>query len=182
MKKFFKNTFVYDTFLFLRKYLRILYSVKSRSRFLWNLNKGDDVLSFDYGLTKDSVVFVVGAYEGNYLGKVYDKFNCVIYAFEPINEYFGILEKNFKNINLFNVALSNETKKAKIDLKGESSSLYANSENLIDVNLKSTNEFISEHEINDIDLVYMNIEGEEYVVLKELIDSGNIKKIKHLQV
>lgn len=185
MKQFVKNTFAYDMFLFLRKYLRIIYSVKSRNRFFWNLRRGDDILSLNYELTKDSTVFVVGAFKGDYLGKVHDKFKCIIYGFEPVSEYFRILEdnfKNFKNIKLFNIGLSNKTEKAKIDIKGESSSIYSNSDNLIDINLKSTNEFLSEHEISEIDLVYMNIEGEEYAVLKELIDSGNIKKIKHLQV
>lgn len=172
-------------FLFVRKNLRIIYSVKSRSRFFWNINRGDDVLSFNYKLTKDSVVFVVGAFEGDYLGKLNDKFKCVIYGFEPINESYIKLEnkfKNFKNINLFNIGLSHKTEKAIFSNSGESSSLFLNSDQLVDVNLKSINEFMSEHKINFIDLFYMNIEGGEYSVLHQLIDSGNIKKIKHLQV
>ena len=58
MKQFVKNTFAYDMFLFLRKYLRIIYSVKSRNRFFWNLRRGDNVLSLNYELTKDSIVFM----------------------------------------------------------------------------------------------------------------------------
>jgi len=180
-----KNTFIYAIFFFLRKNLRIIYSTKSRSRFFWNLNKGDDVLSFDYKLNKDSVAFVVGAFEGDYLGKLNNRFKCKIYGFEPIEEYYYILQNKFDkylNINLFNFGMSDKTEKVKFSKIGESSSLYSNASNLVEVDLKSITEFLEENKINSIDLLYMNIEGGEYAVLQQLIDDEIIKSIKHLQV
>ena len=185
MREFLKNTFIYEIFFFLRKNLRIFYNTKSRSRFFWNLNKGDDILSFNYSLNKDSVVFVVGAFKGDYLKKLDDKFKCKIYGFEPIEEYFLILKKKFsdcENISFFNFGLSEKTEIAKFSKIGESSSTHLNSSNLVEGSLKSITEFIYEKKLDSIDLVYMNIEGGEYSVLKQLIDDELIKNIKHLQV
>lgn len=185
MKQNLKNTFIYDIFFYLRKNLRIIYSTKSRSRFFWNLNKGDDVLSLDYKLNKDSVAFVVGAFEGDYLGKLNNRFKCKIYGFEPINEYFHILQNKFdkyENVYLFNFGLSDNTEKVKFSKIGESSSLYVDASNSVEVNLKSVTEFILENKLSTIDLMYMNIEGAEYSVLQQLVDDKIIKRIKHIQV
>jgi len=185
VRKFLKNTFIYDIFFYLRKALRVVYSTKSRSRFFWNLNKGDDILSFDYKLKKDSVVFVVGAFEGDYLGKLNSRFKCKIYGFEPIDEYFYVLQNKFdkyENVYLFNFGFSDKTEKVKFSKIGESSSLYVNSSNLVEANLKSITEFITENNLSSIDLLYMNIEGGEYLVLQQLIDDEIIKSIKHIQV
>ena len=43
-------------------------------------------------------------------------------------------------------------------------------------------EFFDEEKIEEIDLLYLNIEGSEYKLLDQLIESGLINKIKHLQV
>ena len=150
MKTFLKNTFLYDIFFNIRKNLRIIYSTKSRSRFFWNLNKGDEVLSFDYKLDQSSIVFVIGAFEGDYLGKLNDRFKCKIYAFEPIDEYFNTLNNKFekhKNINLFNFGLSDKTENVKFSKIGESSTEYGDNSNLVDVNLKSIKEFLLENQI-----------------------------------
>lgn len=185
MKNFIKNTVIYKIFFFLRKNLRIIYSTKSRNRFLWNLNKGDDKLSFDYALNNESLVFVIGAFEGGYLGKLHQKFQCKIYGFEPIDDYFDILMNKFKknqNIKLFNFGLSDKSEMVKFSKIGESSSEYISGEQYIEVYLKSVTQFMEELNIEIIDLVYMNIEGGEYSVLNQLIEDGLINKIKHLQV
>ena len=44
------------------------------------LKKGDDKISLDYKLNEDSVVFDIGAYEGNFTQKITDKFDCNVYA------------------------------------------------------------------------------------------------------
>lgn len=185
MRQYLKNTFIYNIFFYLRKNLRIIYSTKSRSRFFWNLNKGDDILSFDYELNKDSTAFVVGAFEGDYLGKLNNRFKCKIYGFEPIDEYFHVLKSKFdkyQNVYLFNFGLSDKTEKVKFSKIGESSSIYVNASNLVEANLKSITEFISDNKLSRIDLLYMNIEGGEYAVLQQLIDDKIIINIKHIQV
>ena len=64
-----KNKNLYKFLSDSREVLRIIYNTKTRSRFLWNLRSGDNKLSLDYPLSKDSVVFDIGAYEGNFTKK-----------------------------------------------------------------------------------------------------------------
>ena len=44
---------------------------------------GDEKLSLDYPLNSNSVVMIVGAYEGSYLDKLNNKFNCNIMYLNP---------------------------------------------------------------------------------------------------
>ena len=61
---------IHNLLLSFRNYLRIIYNTKTRSRFFWNLKKGDNRLSLDYPLNSTSIVFDVGAYKGNFTEKI----------------------------------------------------------------------------------------------------------------
>ena len=65
-----KKTLIFPYLVRLRTFFRVFYSTKSRSRFFWNLRSGDIKLSLDYPLSNESVVLVVGAFEGDYLNKL----------------------------------------------------------------------------------------------------------------
>ena len=174
-------------FLFTKnaKLFRVIYSTKSRSRFLWNLKLGDNKLSLNYPLRSDSVALVVGAFEGDYLSKLNNKFNCQIYAFEPVKNFFKILEKKFQNLDnviLINKGLSDKTEKVNFNIDSESSSVFTNSNNSTLVNMISINDFVEKYDIKYIDFIYMNIEGGEFAVLSEFINSGFIRNINHLQI
>jgi FkbM family methyltransferase len=185
IKKILKTSYIYSVFFYLRKQARVLYSTKSRSRFFWNLRNGDEVLSLDYPLKKSSVAFVVGAYKGDYLNKLDNKFNCQIYAFEPISEYYEILNSKFEkkeNINLYNIGLSDSSGEEYFQKIGESSSVYGESTDVEKVELMSIDKFMSNQNLKNIDFIYMNIEGGEYNLIKKIIASNLIKNINFLQV
>lgn len=188
MKKFIKsNSFLYNFLISFRDKLRIIYNQKRRSRFLWNLNKGDSLLSFDYPLNEKSIFFDIGAHIGNFSSKMYEKFECNIYAFEPLEENFKILKQNLNNhkkIKCYQIALLNFDGYSNISSLGASASLFDRNEGSTneEVIVKSFGTFIREENINFIDFVKMNIEGSEYDLLNDIIDSGNISKIQHLQI
>lgn len=185
MKNFLKKIYLYNVLFKLRKLLRLVYSTKSRSRFFWNLRKGDDILSLDYPLDKNSVVFIIGAYEGDYLSKLNNKYECKIYAFEPIIESFEILKNKFQfyeNIKLYNFGLSDITEEVYFSKSGESSSLYREGSYKVNVLLKSFKDFLDESKIENIDLIYINIEGGEYRLLDSAIKNNLLLKVIHLQV
>jgi FkbM family methyltransferase len=185
MKNLIKNSIIYSTLINIRKLLRVIYSVKSRSRFFWNIRKGDDFLSLDYPLNQNSTVLIIGAFEGDYLSKLNKKFECKIMAFEPMKESFDILKGKFAsygNISLFNFGLSDKTEEVYFSESGESSSFYGKDKKSQKVLLKSYIEFIDEEKIDLIDLVYMNIEGGEYDLLLSMLDHDLLKKTKHLQI
>ena len=188
MKLFLKKSkFLSILFIQTRDILRIIYNQKRRSRFFWNLRKGDDKLSFDYNFTSDSLVFDVGAYIGSFTEKLSNKFNCKIYCFEPKLEYFDYLNQKFKNnenIRIFNFALSNFTGTGMISSIGAGSSMVYRQENAVleEIKVKSIYEFLKEENINKIDLLYLNIEGSEYNLLDEIITKNIQKKILHFQI
>lgn len=188
MKKFLKsNLILYNFLISFRDKFRIIYNQKRRSRFLWNLKKGDSILSFDYPLNEKSIFFDIGGHIGNFSSKMYEKFECNIYAFEPLEENFKILKQNlnnYKKIKCYQIALLNFDGYSNISSLGASASLFDRNEGSTneEVIVKSFGTFIREENINFIDFVKMNIEGSEYDLLNDIIDSGNILKIQHLQI
>lgn len=181
------NTLIYKLLLNTRSTFRILYNTKRRSRFFWELRNGDNKLSLNYPLNKNSIVFDIGAYEGNFTEKIYTKFECNVHAFEPLEEYCEFLRKKFLNFNkvkILNFGLLDENNEFKISNIGESSSIYTRPEGELNtiVKMKRFSEYISDNEIQNIDLVYMNIEGSEYPLIEHIISEGIINNIQHLQI
>jgi len=188
IKKYIKNNYkIYKLLSNTRERLRILYNTKTRSRYIWLLRDGDNKLTLDYPLNEESVVFDIGAYEGNFTEKINNKFRCHIFAFEPIDHSVKVLYKKFKNfpkVNIYSFGLSDKDKTVNISDIGGASSIFKRPEGQPNksIEVRSFINFVNENEIKQIDLLYMNIEGSEYKLLNDIIDKGFIKYISHIQV
>tara|TARA_B100001029_G_scaffold179889_1_gene192193 strand:+ start:14921 stop:15607 length:687 start_codon:yes stop_codon:yes gene_type:complete len=188
MKNYIKNyKQLYKFLLNIREILRILYNTKTRSRFFWTIRNGDNTLSLDYPLDENSVIFDVGAYEGNFTKKINQKFNCNIHCFEPLTKYYNFLVEEFKEfpkVRLYNFGLLDQDKEIKISNIDGSSSIYQRPEGDVKtiVNMKSFESFVKENNITHIDFLYMNIEGSEYKVLNQILDTGLINDINYMQI
>ena len=67
--------------------------------FFWFKDNASDLL-YEYDLDCDSIVVEVGAHMGDWCVKMYNRFNCKILAYEPVNEYYIQLKKNiFTKLN-----------------------------------------------------------------------------------
>lgn len=182
-----KNKNLHKLMIQFRETLRIIYNTKTRSRFLWNLRKGDTKLTLAYPLNEQSIVIDVGTYKGEFTEKLLKKHDCFIHALEPVEEYYEFLinkfEKN-KKIKIHNFGLLDKTFETKISKLEAGSSIFTRSEGVAEqkIFIKAATEFIKEEKLTEIDLLYMNIEGSEYQLLANLIESNEIMKIKHLQV
>ena len=49
----------------------------------------DEQLRYNYDLNYDSTVMDLGAYKGEFSKKIYDKYQCKIFAFEPVLSFYN---------------------------------------------------------------------------------------------
>ena len=91
---------------------------------LFNLTNGENK-RVKHNLNKDSIVFDMGAYVGNYVESIYKRYGCNVYAFEPVERFYKILKLRFENdekIKIFNSGFDIEEMTKFISEDGDGSS------------------------------------------------------------
>jgi len=152
----------------------------------WFKDSGDKTHRINYKLNEDSVVFDVGGYEGGWSQNISNKYNCNIYIFEPITEYYNNIVNKFKDntkVKVFNIGLSNEDSEGYISRDGDASSIHTTTDELGDkVILRNINSFMEDESLHKVDLIKINIEGSEYDLLDNIIHNNNQIKFTNLQI
>jgi len=152
---------------------------------IWNGVDGDFTHRLDYDLSEDAVVFDVGGYMGDWAASIYARHTCNIYIFEPVSSLHKRMVNRFKGngkFKLFNIGLGKKTRDEYVATIGDESSFYLESSSSEIARVVNVSEFIEAHGIKEIDLFKLNIEGGEYEVIPRLIESGDINKVKNLQI
>ena len=142
-------------------------------------------LLYKHDLNADSIVVDVGAYTGIWTLKMYNKYNCTILAYEPVNEYYLKLKKDssqFEKVKPYNFGLGSKNEMIKIEHRGVQTTVINKVENYDEIiEIKDISEVAQLNNIS-IDLISINIEGNEYELLKRIIDTKMINNIINLQV
>ena len=165
--------------------LYILRDKFSLSTKKWFKDNGDNTLRLDYSLNEQSIVFDIGGFEGNFTNDIYQKYGSSIYIFEPVSNFYNIINKRFNNNNAikkYNFGLSDVDQFMDIFVSNDASSVHTVSDSAEKIELKSVIEFIEQNDINQIDLLKINIKGGEFEVLPALLDHEIIHKIDNLQI
>lgn len=142
-------------------------------------------LMLNYDLNEDSIVFDVGGYKGQGASDIFSMYSPTIYIFEPRAEYALAIEKRFKKnnkIKVFDFGLSNKKSDDYIYFNDDGSTLFLKNNRKEKVRLESISDFIKNGNIKKIDLLKLNIEGGEYDVLDDLINSGSLSMITDIQI
>ncbi len=163
---------------------RLLPSKQARIFRRWK-NDGAEELRYEYDLNTDSVVFDVGGYEGHWAAEIFKIYGSTIHIFEPVKEYADKIKKAFfgnARIIVHQSGLSDKNTSREIVLDDNKSSLFINGSRREKVNLTKASDFILENAIENIDLMKINIEGGEYELMENLVQTGLIKKIKNIQI
>lgn len=150
----------------------------------WKRDLGDKTLRLDYDLNKNSVVFDVGGYKGEWTEAIYFKYNCNVHVFEPVERFSKMLKEVYskiKKIKVYRFGLGNKDKVDAIYIDNDSSSIYGSGFKEFG-EFKDIVEFIKYKKIKKIDLMKINIEGGEYELLLHLISNDYTKDIKDIQV
>lgn len=151
----------------------------------WQKNNCDNTLRLDYPLLSTSIVFDIGGYEGQWTQNIYDKYECQVYIFEPVRKFAEQIKNRFKDnqkILVYNFGLGGDNKEAAIVLSQDGSSTQKRGGEKEIVNLVKISDFIQNNNIEYIDLIKINIEGDEYDLLDDLITSGLSTMVKNIQV
>lgn len=142
----------------------------------WFKDEGDTSLKLNYKLNKDSVVFDVGGYRGGFARDIYERYGCNVYVFEPCFEIPGT-----DKIKVFRIGLSDSTRVEKIYLSEDGTSLYGKGRES-NIQLVSLHDWIKAMDITHVDLISINIEGEEYPLLKHMIDKNITGIFDNIQI
>jgi len=151
----------------------------------WFKDNGDYTHRLNYNLNKDSVVFDLGGYEGWFSDQINNKFGSRIFCFEPIKHYATVIQEkfiNFKNISVLPIAISTKNGKDIISVDGDTSSMHIKTGKLIEIDCNTLDKIMQDYNINYIDLIKINIEGEEYSLLKYMLKNNLIIKCNNIQV
>jgi len=151
----------------------------------WIKSKGDHTLRLNYDLTQNSLVIDAGGYKGEWSKSIFDRYSCNIIIFEPVTKYFDMIEQKFighEKISVIKSGLSNEDKEIVIFDSEDSSSVFWGDGESEKIKLTKFSSFISTHQIKEIDLIKINIEGGEYDLLEDILESGLVNKIGNLQI
>lgn len=155
----------------------------------WNQDWGDVTRRLNYKLNEKSIVFDIGGYKGQWASDIYAKFRCKIYVFEPIKKYADFIRQrlNFPHkiiVETAGASIANRSQYLFIDNEKSSSNLTSEAEKMSKVKVKMIDlcGYITRARINSIDLMKINIEGDEYDLLDKLISTGAINKVNNLQI
>ena len=152
----------------------------------WLGMNGDKTLRLDYDLNEDSIVIDGGGYVGQWASDIYDKYKCTVHIFEPVIKYYDMINKRFENndkVHVRKVGLSNNNKEIDISLSNDASSVHTTDGPKERINLIDVKEFfINDSNITKVDLMKLNVEGEEYNILDRIIESDLIDIFTDIQI
>ena len=137
-------------------------------------------------MSENSVVIDGGGYMGDFSKKIFELYKSNIYIFEPYEYYYTKLKKLFENNNKISVskfALTNQYKETFL-IKSGDESYISNFKNKNSIPVKSTSivSYLNKKQVNKVDLIKLNVEGAEYSIVSDILESGYHIKFLNLQI
>lgn len=157
----------------------------------WFADRGDYTHNLNYNLNSDSIVIDLGGYHGLWIDEILKKTNPHIpniILVEPVPEFYNHLVDKFKHyekIKVMNVGVStdnNETNKTLYVSHDGSSTNFNSNATGIQIKTVPVDKILLDNNINNVDLLQINIEGDEYGLLEYMIESNIVDKFKNIQI
>ena len=144
----------------------------------------DEMRRLEYDLDENSIILDFGAYSGAWSSKMVEKYGCTAHCYEPVTGFYNRLVQN-QNLKCYNFGVSDKTHELFINItKNElGSSIYAEdsrTKNREKIKILDVSEIMKNFKF--IDVLKINVEGSEYEIIPRLVETGDISKIKHLQI
>jgi len=151
----------------------------------WFADNGDYTHNINYDLNENSTIMDLGGYTGVWAQQMIDKYNPNVYILEPVPVFHEGMVSKFSNNNkvrLMNVGISTEDKDGFIFMSGDGTSSNLKNGQSISVKFNSIETVLEKWGLNKIDLIQINIEGDEYPVLEHMLKTGSITRFKNVQI
>lgn len=151
----------------------------------WKRANFDKTIRLNYPLNRESIVFDLGGYEGQWTSDIFSKYCCKIFVFEPINKFADNIKERFKfneKIFVYPFGLASKTQHVNFYLSDDGTTEFGKIGEIEKVKLVDFNNFVNRNKIKKIFLMKLNIEGGEYDLLEYIIEIGWVKNIDHLQI
>ena len=152
----------------------------------WFNDNGDNTHNVNYPLTEDSIIIDLGGYTGVWVQQMVDKYNPYVYVLEPVKQFYDVLNNKFINndkVKALNYGISKEIKEGMLYMDGDgTSSISSSSVNGVPVKFINFEKLFTDNNLTKIDLLQINIEGDEYDLLDDLIESGFINNFSNVQI
>lgn len=152
---------------------------------LWFANNGNYTHAIDYPLNENSMVIDLGGYLGLWADTIIGKYNPYLTLVEPIPEFYNKLKEKFKNnpkVNVLNYGVSDINRSGELYFNGDGTSQYAVNNKPILVNFITIDELLKKINKDKIELMQINIEGEEYKLLDNMFNTGSVLKFDNIQI
>jgi FkbM family methyltransferase len=151
----------------------------------WITDMGDYTYNITYDLSENSVIMDLGGYAGVWAQQMIDKYNPYVYIVEPVPSFYDSMVSKFKNnskVRLLNVGVGIEDGDGIIYMGGDGTSSNLINGDGINVKFNTIDTILNNFGLDHIDLIQINIEGDEYPLLENMILTGSINKFKNIQI
>lgn len=153
----------------------------------WFADPLHETLREDYPLGSDSLVFDVGGFRGEWASAIFSRFACHVHVFEPVSAFSRALEWRFAGnprITVHPLALGAADGTATIHVRDDVSStrLAPGESHPEEVAVRDVARHVEEMPAERLDLLKLNIEGDEYALLERLLDAGATPRVRFIQV
>lgn len=162
-----------------------LETINSESNKLWFGDNGNYTHAINYPLNENSMVVDLGGYHGLWADVIIGRFNPYMTLVEPIPEFYNKLKEKFKNntkVTVLNYGISDVNKSGELYLNGDGTSQYTTNNRPIAVNFITIEEMLERIGRDRIELMQINIEGEEFPLLNNMMDTGSVLKFDNIQI
>jgi len=151
----------------------------------WFNDRGDYTHNITYDLNENSTIMDLGGYTGVWAQQMIDKYNPKVFILEPVPVFYnGMVSKFIDNpkVKLLNVGVGIEDSDGVIFIGGDGTSSNLNSGEKINVRFNTIDTILNHFKLKEVDLIQINIEGDEYPLLENMIETGSVNKFKNIQI
>lgn len=152
----------------------------------WDKDNGNHFLVATYPLNENSWVIELGGFRGHWTKRIYDQYKSNVIVVEPISDFCDTMRRDFEGIDkikIEQVGISTESKDIMICHNGDASSQYLEqSSNQIVVHCETLEYFLEKYNVDKVDLMQINVEGEEFPLFEYWLKSNILNKFKFIQI